>query len=98
MGYYLDMKKVIVKCPECGTSIVIDSATGAILEHKKKVEKKDLDQFLEELERKKEEREQLFKQAQDEIERREEILEEKFKIAREKADEIDDLIRPFDLD
>ena len=88
------MDKYTVTCPCCEATLIIDSATGALLSHEEK--KKVLGSFEDlkgELSKQKELREQIFAQEMSSMKDRERLLEEKFREAMKRAD--DDTGTPY---
>lgn len=100
-----DTKKVKSRCPECGSDLVIDVATGEVL-HVKPIKKPlagghDFDSLFEELDKSKERAEELFERERAAHDDRERLLEEKFKEALKRAEESDEdepPPSPFDFD
>jgi len=81
------MEKYTVTCPCCEATLIIDSATGALLSHDEK--KKVLGSFEDlqgNLSKQKEQREQIFAQEMSSMKDRERLLEEKFREAMKRAD------------
>jgi hypothetical protein len=96
--------KLTVACPDCGTEIVVDGATGAVLSHRAAKAPlaggKDFDALLKGLDDDKARAEELFEREKAAFADRDRLLEEKFKEAMKRAEEEPDLPpkRPFDLD
>jgi len=95
------MEKYTVTCPCCEATLIIDSATGALLSHDEK--KKVLGSFEDlqgNLSKQKEQREQIFAQEMSSMKDRERLLEEKFREAMKRADtdEGKPYKNPLDLD
>lgn len=100
-----EAKKLSVTCPECGTDLVIDVATGEVLFHKKPkgppAGGKDFDSLFADMDSQRARAEQLFEREQAAHKDRGRLLEEKFQEAMRRAEEDDDDTpppRPFDLD
>jgi hypothetical protein len=97
-------RKLSLTCPDCGSEIVLDAATGAVLTHKKRKEPlaggHDFDKLLQDLDAGKARAEELFEREKAAFADRDRLLEEKFKEALKRAEEEPDLPprRPFDLD
>ena len=94
-----------VSCPDCGSEMLIDAATGKILNHrsaaKEKSPKADFDSLMAGLESSKSRAENIFRQELSALEDRDRLMEEKFKRALERAEDEDDgqpPVRPWDLD
>lgn len=97
--------KLSLVCPDCGSDLVVDVATGEVLFHKKKkgpiAGGKDFDSLFADMDEQKARAEQLFEREQAAQKDRSRLLEEKFDEAFRRAseDEDDDRpVRPFDLD
>lgn len=97
--------KLRIRCPDCGSALVIDRATGEILFHKPSKEPpaggKDFDELLAGLDQERADAEEVFSREVEALKDRDRLLEEKFREAVERAaDEPDDEPppRPFDLD
>ena len=97
--------KVSVRCPECGSELVVDAATGEVLFHKKPkgppAGGKDFDSLFAEMDSQKARAEETFEREKAAQKDRARLLEEKFQEAFKRAAEDDDDTpppRPFDLD
>lgn len=92
-------------CPECGSDLTIDRATGQVLFHKP-VQKqpasgKDFDQLLAGLEDSKKRANKVFQREVSALKDSDRLMEEKFREAMRRAEEEPDLekpLRPWDLD
>ncbi len=100
-----DQDKLKTRCPDCGSELVIDRATGAVLFHKAAKEPlaggKDFDTLLAGLGESKARAEELFEREVGAYKDRDRLLEEKFREAVERAKEADDEElppRPWELD
>ena len=98
-------RNLTIRCPECEAHLVIDSATGEVLAHRKARQPpaggKDFDALLEYLDREKVEAEEVFAREFAAMKDRDRLLEEKFQQALKRAEEEPDDVpppRPFDLD
>ena len=98
-------KTLRLACPDCGSDLVVDAATGAVLSHRRAQEPpaggKDFDSLLAGLDESRSRAEELFEREKAAMADRERLLEEKFRAAMERAaEEPDDgpPKRPFDLD
>jgi hypothetical protein len=93
-----------VRCPDCGSELVIDAATGAILSHRPPKAPlgggKTFDSLFADLEAQKATAEDRFERERAAHADRERLLEEKFREAMKRADESPDepIRRPFDDD
>lgn len=93
-----------IRCPDCGSEMKIDAATGQILSHRspaKAAAGHDFDSLLAGLDRAKSRADEIFQQEFKALEDKDRILEEKFKAAMERAEDEDDgkpPVRPWDLD
>lgn len=79
---------LLVHCPDCGATIKVDAATGAVLSHEPAANKKKLGSFEEaakEIARQKERAEDLFAATVEREKHKSEILEKTFREALEKA-------------
>jgi len=96
--------KLTVVCPDCGSELTIDAATGTLLAHRAPKAPvaggHDFDRLLAGLDEGKARAEELFEREKAALADRDRLLEEKFKEAMKRADEEPDLPpkRPFDLD
>jgi hypothetical protein len=101
-----EAKKLSVTCPDCGSDLVIDVATGEVLFHKQPkgppAGGKDFESLFAEMDSQRARAEQVFDREQAAQKDRGRLLEEKFDEAfRRAAEEEDDdkpPPRPFDLD
>lgn len=101
-----DKTKLSVRCPDCGSDLVIDAATGEVLFHKKPKEPiaggKDLDSLFAEMEGQKARAEELFERERAAQKDHSRLMSEKFEEAMRRAAEEDDddqpPARPFDFD
>lgn len=98
-------KKLSLTCPDCGTDLVVDVATGEVLFHKKPkgppAGGKDFESLFADLDSQKSRAEELFEREKAAHKDRSRLLEEKFDEAFRRASEDDDDTpppRPFDLD
>lgn len=97
--------KLSLRCPECGSDLVIDRATGEVLHHKAAKKPlaggKDFDTLFADLDASKERADDLFEREVTAYKDRDRLLEEKFKEALEKAKESPEdepPPRPWELD
>jgi hypothetical protein len=97
--------KLRLRCPDCGSDLVIDRATGEVLSHqapkKPLAGGKDFDSLFADLDASKERADELFDREVTAYKDRDRLLEEKFKQALEKAKESPDEKpppRPWELD
>lgn len=98
-------RNLTLHCPECDARLVVDSATGEVLAHRKAKQPpaggKDFDALLEDLDRDKVEAEEVFEREVAAMKDRDRLLEEKFQQAMKRAEEEPDdtpPVRPIDLD
>jgi hypothetical protein len=93
-----------VACPECGSTMKIDVATGAVIAHTPAPRKRTFEDFetaARAMREQDERKESLFRQAVDAEKNKNEVLEKKFAEALRKAKESPDTgkpLRDFDLD
>jgi hypothetical protein len=97
--------KLNVTCPDCGSDLVVDVATGDVLFHKKPkgplAGGKDVDSLFADMDSHRSRAEELFEREKAAHKDRSRLLEEKFDEAFRRASEDDDdtpPVRPFDLD
>jgi hypothetical protein len=97
--------KLTIRCPDCDSELVVDTATGQILSHKKAKQPiaggKDFDALLKGLDDEKSKAEDIFQREVAAHKDRDRLLEEKFREALRRAEEEPDEgrpHRPFDLD
>ena len=97
--------RLTLHCPECQARLVVDSATGEVIHHRKAKAApaggKDFDSLLEDLDRGKEEAEEVWSREVAALEDHDRLMEEKFEEAMKRAKEEPDdepPPRPFDLD
>lgn len=98
--------RLSVVCPDCGSDLVIDTATGEVLFHKKPkgapAGGRDFDSLFSEMESQKSRAEETFERERAAQKDRSRLMEEKFEEAFRRASEDDDddtpPPRPFDLD
>ncbi|HXU31958.1 MAG TPA: hypothetical protein VN851_15410 [Thermoanaerobaculia bacterium] len=97
--------RLTVRCPDCGSDLVIDAATGEVLSHRKPKAPlgggRDFDSLFKELDASKAKAENLFEREKAAFKDRDRLLEEKFREAMKRAEEDPDEgppQRPFDLD
>lgn len=79
---------LLVHCPDCGATLKVDRATGAVLSHQPAASKKKLGSFEEaaqEIARQKDRAADLFAATVEREKHKSEILEKTFKEALEKA-------------
>lgn len=100
-----DSGRLELLCPDCGSRLVVDRETGAVLFHKpKKVAPaggQDFDQLLEKLDDDKAKAEDVFEREVVALENRDRLMEDKFDAAlreAKKSPEDEPPPRPFDLD
>jgi hypothetical protein len=100
-----DKNKISVRCPDCGSDLVIDATTGEVLFHKQPkgppAGGKDFDSLFAEMEGQKARAEETFERERAAQKDRARLMEEKFEEAFRRASEEDDETpppRPFDLD
>lgn len=100
-----DSRKLTARCPECGSDLTVDVATGQVLSHRKPKQPpaggKDFDTLLKGLDEDKSRAEDVFAREVAALKDRDRLLEEKFREAMRRAEEEPDEgppRRPFDLD
>ena len=97
--------RLTVRCPDCGSDLVVDAATGEVLSHRRPKQPpaggKDLDSLLQGLDQDKARAENVFQREVAAMKDRDRLLDEKFREALRRAEEEPDEgppPRPFDLD
>ena len=100
-----ETRKLTLRCPDCNSHLVVDSATGEVLSHRRPdtapAEGKDLEALLDDLDQQKEQAEDIFSREMEALKDRDRLLEDKFEEALKRAEEEPDdepPVRPFDLD
>lgn len=103
--YVNETRKITVKCPECGSDLVVDAATGEVLSYRKLKKPvaggRDFDSLFAGLESEKARAEDAFERARAAERDKDRLLDEKFREAVKRAEEDPDdgpPPRPFDLD
>ena len=98
-------RRLNLNCPDCGSELVVDAATGEVLSHRRAKQPpgggKSFDALLEGLGQEKARAEDIFQREVAALKDRERLLDEKFKEALRRAEEEPDSgppRRPFDLD
>jgi len=98
-------RRLNVRCPECGSDLVVDAATGEPLSHRPPKRQpaggKDFDSLLAGLDTDKARADEIFEREKAAMKDRDRLLEEKFREAMKRAEEEPDEgppRRPFDLD
>lgn len=98
-------KKLTLRCPECGSDLVVDAATGEVLSHRKPKQPlaggKDFDSLLKGLDDDRAKAEDVFQREVAAMKDRDRLLDEKFREALKRAEEEPDEgrpARPFDFD
>jgi len=104
-GRVSENRKLSARCPDCGSDLVIDAATGEVLSHRRPKQPpaggKDLEALLQGLDQDKARAEDVFQREVAAVKDRDRLLDEKFKEAVRRAEENPDEgrpPRPFDLD
>ena len=96
--------KLNLRCPECGSDLVIDQVTGEVLFHKAAkgppAGGKDFDSLFADLDSSKARAGEVFEREVAALKDRDRLLEEKFKEAMDKAKDSPDELppRPWELD
>ncbi len=100
-----ETRKLSIRCPECGSELVLDGSTGEVLSHRRPKQPpaggKDLDSLLQGLDDEKARAETIFDREVAAMKDRDRLLEEKFREAMRRAEEEPDEgppKRPFDFD
>jgi hypothetical protein len=105
MSTVSEQSKLKVRCPDCGSELVVDRATGEVLFHRAAKQPlaggKDFDSLLAGLGESKARAEEVFEREVGALKDRDRLLEEKFREALEQAENTadDELpLRPWELD
>lgn len=100
-----DSGKLSLRCPDCGSDLVVDASTGEVLSHRRPKQPpaggKDLDSLLQGLDEEKARAQSVFEREVAAMKDRDRLLEEKFREAMRRAEEEPDEgppKRPFDFD
>ena len=100
-----ETRKLTLACPECGSRLVVDQATGEVLSHRAPGSRpgggKSFESLLDDLDRDRAEAEEVFAREVAALEDRDRLLEERFRAALENAGDLDEdepPPRPFDYD
>ena len=96
-----DPKKLTLRCPDCNSHLVIDSATGEVLSHRKPeappAKGKDLTALLDDLDQQKEQAEDIFSREMEALKDQDRLLEDKFEEAMKRAEEEPDDEEPLEF-
>jgi len=95
------MANLEITCPECESTIIVDSVSGEVLLHKAKErhQSQSLEAMVSNLEAQKTESAKRFEKQLESQKDRARILDERFKEAMKRADKSDKpLVNPMDLD
>jgi len=105
MSEKTEKTRLTLRCPDCGSDLTVDAATGEVLSHRKPKQPlaggKDLDALLKGLDDDRAKAEDVFQREVAAMKDRDRLLEEKFREAMKRAEEEPDEApppRPFDLD
>lgn len=100
-----DSRKLNLRCPDCGSDLVVDASTGEVLSHRRPKQPpaggKDLDSLLQGLDEERARAQSVFEREVAAMKDRDRLLEEKFREALRRAEEEPDEgppKRPFDFD
>ena len=100
-----DRNRSLIRCPECGGELTVDTATGQILDHRPAAKKrpgKVFDELVADLDASKSRADEIFAQELGALEDRDRLMDEKFRQALKRAEEAGDdgkpPARPFDFD
>ena len=82
-----EARRFTIICPDCATTLVIDSQTGALISHEEKTKPlASFEEMVKGLDKQKQVREQIFSQELSSMKDRERLLEEKFQDAMKRAE------------
>ena len=97
-------KRIAVSCPDCGSRLTVDLASGQVLFHQPEGEErgsKDFDELVAGLDDSKKRADEIFQREVSALKDRDRLMEEKFREAMKRAEEQPDgdvPLRPWDLD
>jgi uncharacterized protein YecE (DUF72 family) len=101
----MSSETIFVDCPGCGCRMEVERATGKVIKHWAKMEKKEgVDPFAESLKKMKEEKDRLdkyFSQAPSSLQKHKQELLDQFEQEKKKVNEggpVERPINPLDLD
>lgn len=104
-GFVTDSDKITVTCPDCGSDLTLDAATGEILFHKAAKKEpaggKTFETLMADIDTERNRAEEIFERTKSALKDEDRLLEEKFAEALKRAKEDPDEEpppRPFDLD
>jgi hypothetical protein len=102
------MASLPVRCPDCGSDLTIDAATGEVLAHRAPKAPpaggKDLASLFADMDAQRSRADDVFEREKAALKDRERLMEEKFRQAWKRAEEEPDPpdgrrpLRPFDMD
>jgi len=87
-----------LRCPKCQAKLVVERETGLVLHSEEQKPNYSLEEAVTKIKSQKDKSDELFQKALVDERRRQAGLEEKFHKAFESRDELDEPVRPFDLD
>lgn len=90
--------RIEVVCPRCQATLLVDPKTGLVLHSDEKKTDYSLEKGLKEVKARKEKADELFEKAFQDERRRHDSLEDKFQEALESQDELDEPVKPWDID
>lgn len=100
-----EAKRFMLVCPECGSDLVVDAATGEVLSHRAPKRApaggRSFEELMAGLDSGKQRAEELFEREKAAMKDRDRLLSEKFEEAMKRAEEEPDEAppkRPFDFD
>lgn len=91
-------KRIKVSCPCCHSELTVDPETGLVINHNRQKSTASFDEALKRERDRRGKADDLFAQAFENERKRTSDLEKKFREAFDSQDELDDPVRPFDLD
>ena len=93
-----EKQRLVITCPCCNTSLIIDASTGLVISSQKKSTGYSMEEAFKAETTRKEQADALFSKAFSDEEQRRKSLEERFEKALEVQDELDEPVRPWDYD
>ncbi|HSR68085.1 MAG TPA: hypothetical protein VLU25_09090 [Acidobacteriota bacterium] len=91
-------KRIKVSCPCCHSELTVDRETGLVIKHSRQRSAASFDEALEREQQRRGKADELFAKAFENERKRTSDLEKKFREAFDSQDELEDPVRPFDLD
>ena len=91
-------ERIEVTCPSCQNTLLVDPKTGLVLHSEGKKSDYSIEEGLEKIKARKEKTGELFEKVFQQEKKRQDSLEDKFREALASKDELDEPLRPWELD